>query len=540
MPEFVQHTWVNPGTIEKRAYQDAIAKTCLTGNTLVVVPTGLGKTSIAAVVAAERLHRAFEASKSMPKPAQPQGFVSADSYSVHRDAKVLFLAPTRPLVEQHKKSLEKFLKIGPDEIKAITGESSPSERKRLYEKADIVIATPQTIRNDIENRTLDLSSFILLVVDEAHRSVGNYAYVYIAKAYMDEALDPLVLALTASPGGFRSKIDEIRKQLFIQNVEIRSREDADVRPYVQKVDKVWIEVDFPAELSIIRSYLDAYRAEQIQKLANWRLPVSPKMSKKQIIIMQQNLARQKTGFSFQAMSVLAELLKLDHAALLLETQCLSAFEKYAERLKEDATRATARLLQNPHWVKATVAVKELIAQGRENPKMEKLKQLVSYELKARKKAIVFTQYRDTVDAIVKALSKIEGIKPVAFIGQAKKSGVGMSQKEQRAILDQFKFGTHNVLVATSIGEEGLDIEETDAVIFYEPIPSEIRNIQRAGRTARTKPGKVFFLVVRGTRDEAFYWAAHHKEKKMKNILESLQKKNPANLTSYWDQKYGKK
>jgi Fanconi anemia group M protein len=534
MPDFVSHPWINPGTIEKRAYQDAIVKTCLTGNTLVVVPTGLGKTSIAAIVAAERLHRAFELSKN--KPAQPAGFVSADSYSPHRDAKALLLAPTRPLVEQHKKSFDKFLKIGPDEIKAVTGESSPGERKRLYEKADVVIATPQTIRNDIENRTLDLSAFCLLVVDEAHRSVGNYAYVSIAKAYMDEALDPLVLALTASPGGFKSKIDEIRKQLFIKNVEIRSREDADVAPYVQKLNRVFVEVDFPADLSVVRSYLDRYRAEQLGKLAAWNLPVSPRMSKKQIIIMQQKLARQKSGFAFQAMSVLAELLKLDHAALLLETQCLYAFEKYAERLKEDATRATARLLNNPHWIKSMEAVKKLIESGKENPKMEKLKQLVSNELKTKKKAIVFTQYRDTVDAIVKTLAKMEGLRPVAFIGQAKKSGSGMSQKEQKAILDEFKLGTHNVLVATSIGEEGLDIEETDAVIFYEPIPSEIRNIQRAGRTARTKPGKVFFLIARGTRDEAFYWAGHHKEAKMKSILQAMQQKNPLNLTSYWDEK----
>lgn len=530
MPEFVQHPWINPGTIEKRAFQDNIAKTCLTGNTLVVVPTGLGKTSIAAIVAAERLHRAFEKSKSMPGKVQPGGFVSADSYSVHMDAKVLLLAPTRPLVEQHKASFEKFLKIGPDEIKAITGETSPPERKRLYEKADVVIATPQTIKNDIENRTLDLSPFCLLIVDEAHRSVGNYAYVSIAKAYMDEALDPLVLALTASPGGFRSKINEIRKQLFIQNVEIRSRDDADVKPYVQKLDKIWIEVDFPAEFSAIRSCLDMYRAEQIGKLSAWNLPVSTRMTKKQILSLQQSLARQKTGFAFQAMSVLAELLKLDHAALLLETQCLYAFEKYAERLRQDASRATGRLLKNPHWLKALEAVKALLLQGKENPKLEKLGQIVSSELKTKKKVIVFTQYRDTVDAIVRALSGLPGIKPIAFIGQAKKSGTGMSQKEQRSILDAFRLGTYNVLCATSIGEEGLDIEETDAVIFYEPIPSEIRNIQRAGRTGRTRPGKIFVLISKGTRDEAFYWAAHHKERKMKSILQEMRQRNPAALT----------
>ena len=333
MPEFVQHPWVNPGTIQKRAYQENVAKTSLTGNTLVVLPTGMGKTSVAAIVAAERLHQAFLREQKKPKIQQPtSAFVSADNFTRPTGNKVLLLAPTRPLIDQHKRSFEKFLKIGPDEIKAVTGGTKPGERKMMYEKADVVIATPQTVRNDLKNRTLDLSQFCLLIVDEVHRSVGNYAYVEIAKHYMDDALDPLILALTASPGGYRSKIKEIMKQLFIQNVEIRSRDDADVKPYVQKVDRRWIEVEFPAHLSIVRSYLDRYKAELIQKLASWHLPVSTRMSKKQILIMQQNMARKKTGFSFQAMSVLAEILKLDHAALLLETQCLYAFKKYSEKI----------------------------------------------------------------------------------------------------------------------------------------------------------------------------------------------------------------
>jgi ERCC4-related helicase len=94
------------------------------------------------------------------------------------------------------------------------------------------------------------------------------------------------------------------------------------------------------------------------------------------------------------------------------------------------------------------------------------------------KAIVFTQYRDTAQHIVDILNS-NGIKASRFVGQAKKQGdVGMKQEEQGQVLESFRKGEFSVLVATSIAEEGLDIPEVDLVIFYEPIPSEIRYIQR--------------------------------------------------------------
>jgi len=523
---FVLHAWINPNTIEARDYQEAIVKTALTGNTLCVLPTGLGKTSIAALVAAERLSRAFEAKKNKPKE-QPSMFVSADTISAVDDSKVLFLAPTRPLVDQHRKSFERMLKIGPDEIIAITGTMKPIDRKRAYQHGDVIIATPQTVRNDIKNRIMDLEHFNLLIVDEAHRSVGNYAYVFIAKHYMQAAKNPLILALTASPGASRAKIEQIKHALAITNVSIRSREDEDVKPYVQSVDNKWIEIDMPQSITAVREYFDRIRQANIQKLQDLGLQLPPKLSKKHILYLQQSLSKQKHWKSFAAMSILAEILKLDHAALLLETQSLYSFEKYVARLRDDDSKATARLLVNPLFKTALDKIIELSGKGIENPKLERLAGIAAAELAKKHQMIIFTQYRDTVDKIVKTLRAIEGAEPASFIGQASKGGqAGMSQKEQAEIIKDFKSGSYNILVATSIGEEGLDISETDAVIFYEPIPSEIRSIQRSGRTARTRPGKVIILIAKNTRDQAFYWSAHHKQKKMANILYGMQEKNP--------------
>jgi len=70
----------------------------------------------------------------------------------------------------------------------------------------------------------------------------------------------------------------------------------------------------------------------------------------------------------------------------------------------------------------------------------------------------------------------------------------------------------------------LDLPEVSVVIFYEPIPSAIRKIQRTGRTARLKPGKVITLLTKKTKDEVNFWVSAQKEKKMYKVLDDLKAK----------------
>jgi len=122
------------------------------------------------------------------------------------------------------------------------------------------------------------------------------------------------------------------------------------------------------------------------------------------------------------------------------------------------------------------------------------------------------------------LAQIPGIRPMRFVGQASRGeDIGLSQKEQVEILRKFREGEVNVIVATSIGEEGLDIPQVDLVVFYEPVPSEIRTIQRRGRTGRSAAGRVVMLVTRDTRDEAYFYSARRKESKMHQELDRLRK-----------------
>src|SRR3989344_5601330 len=230
----VTHPWINAGTIEQREYQESIVATAVTGNTLVCIPTGLGKTNISALVAAYRL------SKNM-------------------DGKILFLAPTRPLVEQHMKSFMRMLKVEEERMSVVTGETPPGERHGIYRKSDIIFSTPQCIRNDLKSGIISLQDFVLCIFDEAHRAVGNYAYPYVAKVYMSQSKEPLILGLTASPGSQRYKIDEVRSKLYIKNVEIRTREDSDVTKYVQEMKQGFVEVELTVPMQSVRKYLETVK-----------------------------------------------------------------------------------------------------------------------------------------------------------------------------------------------------------------------------------------------------------------------------------------
>lgn len=496
---FVQNPWITPNTIEEREYQNSIVRTAVTDNTLVILPTGLGKTSVAALVAAHRLEK-------------------------DRTKKILFLAPTKPLVEQHKATFERFFRAGL-EMQVITGSDDPGDRLKLYEKADIVFSTPQTIRNDIKAGKLSLNNFSLLIVDEAHRAVGNYAYPYVAKIFSNDA-QGLILALTASPGSFKVRVDEIKQKLFIRNVEIRSREDADVRSYIHEIKENRVVVELPVPLRTIHDHLKNIKSRRIKKLMEWRIINSFYVTKTDVLKLQQELSKKKSGFSFAAISVLAEILKVDHAMLLLETQCLHALKRYFDSLSIQESKAVARLLKEENFKNAVRLTDELINENAEHPKIDKLKEIVAEEISKNKYChiIVFAQFRDTISKIHEELKSIKGAAPIEFIGQAKKRGKGLSQKEQVQIINEFKMGFYNILVASQVGEEGLDITETDVVIFYEPTPSAIRKIQRSGRTARTKPGRVIVLITKDTRDEAFHWSGFQKERRMKRLVYAIQKK----------------
>ena len=216
--------------IEPREYQKEIFKTCIEKNCLVVLPTGLGKTLIALMLAIERM-------KTFP------------------GEKILFLAPTKPLAEQHLKYFKKNLPELFGDMQLFTGTVNSENRKKIWQTADIIFSTPQCIANDLKKRMYDLKDVCLLIEDEAHRCIKNYDYNYIAQEYKKQSLHPRIIGLTASPGSEKSKIKEICKNLFIEEVELRGRESLGVKEYLQELEFEKIMLDFPPEFEDMRKVL---------------------------------------------------------------------------------------------------------------------------------------------------------------------------------------------------------------------------------------------------------------------------------------------
>ncbi len=501
--EYINHPLIKPNTVEKRLYQLALAGEAIKKSNLIVLPTGLGKTVVALLVMVSRL---------------PRG-------------KVLLLSPTKPLVEQHVAFFKGTLNIPPENIVLFTGNTPPHKRETLWDNAQLVVSTPQVIENDLLGKKIALEKVSLIIFDEAHRATGNYSYVYIAEKYALQK-DPIVLGITASPGSDPEKIQEVCSNLHISSVEMRTDSDPDVRPYIFDKDIEWRYVPIPIEMKGLKLLMDKVLSDRLDKLRQLGLitPYQKRLSKREMLDLQAKLQSRLRSFPdqkiYQGISLLAEVFKVSHAIELSETQGASALEKYFERLENEAmsksgSKAAKRLMDD---LSMRQAVHHLGGCDGNNPKLNVIKELVAKQVleNPQSRVIVFTNYRDTAELVTNSLREVPGIKPVRFVGQASKyKDTGLTQKQQVEIIQKFKDGEFNTLVATSVAEEGLDIPATDLVVFFEPVPSEIRSIQRKGRTGRKHAGRVVVLMAKGSKDEAYHWTSNRKEKNMVRTMKNL-------------------
>jgi ERCC4-related helicase/ERCC4-type nuclease len=498
MVRWIQHPLIQPEKIEARLYQQVLAADVLkTGNTMIVAPTALGKTIVAALVAAERLKK-------------------------YPNSKVLVLAPSKPLVVQHEESLRQFLKAT---VTSLTGAIKPDERVNLWEKSQVICATPQTVESDIIAGRYSLKEVSLLVFDECHRGVGGYAYVFLAGRYTTHAKDPLILGLTASPGWDENKIKGVCENLFIQEVKIKKESDPDVTPYFNPVKVKWVKVELGKDLSTIRDHLDAALKSRLKTLKKLGIiPSITRVSKKDVLQAKEK-AQARIGSSthppkkcYLAVSLLTAVINVLHSLELLETQGTGTLYYYFQRLQKKKTKAAKSLINDDEFRLAMHLTRKAYLKGVEHPKLKKLIQILNKELQKDSRVIVFSQFRDTVEDIYQRCQD-EEISAVKFFGQASREREkGLSQKKQKDIIKAFRMGTYQVLISTSVAEEGIDIPSVDLVILYEPVPSEIRMIQRRGRTGRKSQGRMYILITKGTRDESYYYSSKHKEEMMKEQL----------------------
>lgn len=515
MAHYIDHPLIKSNAIEARLYQQVLAADVLKkGNTMIVAPTALGKTIVATLVAADRLEKV-------------------------KNSKILVLAPSKPLAIQHESTFKEFLTVP---CSSITGAVKTDERVKRWEESQIICATPQTVESDLLKGRYSLKDVSLVVFDECHHGVGSYSYVYLASRYVKESKFNLILGLTASPGSDKEKIKEVCDNLYIQSIVVKTEEDNDVRPYFNPVAIDWVRVKMSSELEKIKTPVDKALKIRLKGLKNMGVIRTVSVNKLDILKargrVQSAIARSVNPKKecFQAISILSAVINIQHSQELIETQGVVTFNKYVARLRKKKTKAAKSLIQDPNFGKAIYLAREAEKHGLEHPKLKKVTDIIKKELgqngqtklqsdryvkdadQKSSKIMVFTQYRDSLEMIHQKLEK-EGIKSAKFFGQASRDGEkGLTQKEQKEIIKAFKIGEYDVLLSTSVAEEGIDIPAVDLVILYEPVPSEVRMIQRRGRTGRKRSGRVKVLITNGTRDEGYYWASVNKERRMKHQL----------------------
>lgn len=507
--QFIEHPMVRERTLLRREYQVRIAEAALRGNTLVVLPTALGKTVIAELVVAEVLHR-------------------------YPGCRALVMAPTKPLVLQHTSSVLAHLRLERREVAALTGDVPDRERYWLDPSVRLVLATPQTVWNDISRGLVNLEEFAVVVMDECHRSRERYAYTRIANEYVKACPWPLILALTASPGSDPERVKELIRNLWIERIEWRTEEDEDVKAYVPGTDVSWVTVSLPEQYERVRSKIKEMIESRLERLRSTGYVALEgiEFNRRSLLAVMERLKAElgsgARGLVAHSLVVLSEVLSLFYALELVESQHASLLLRYLDEVRRSRRRSHRVLSSSSDFRELVELVKGCEA---EHPKVEALLRVLSEHLSSNPgdRVLVFANLRSTAELLVERMSS-RGIRAHLFVGKAEgKSGPRMTQDEQVRILREFRAGKFSVLVATSIGEEGLDVPECGLVVFYEPTVSGIRYIQRRGRTGRRLPGRVVILVTKGTIDEYYFREGYRRARRVERVLKLASRDLPGIL-----------
>ena len=498
MPPMISHPLLVENEIEARAYQLEATNASLSSSTLLVLPTAMGKTAVQWMVIAETLRK--------------------------NNGMALLLAPTNALVDQQHRGLDRVMNLQDGEtIARMTGATPPTKRKGAWEEHRIVVATPQVVRNDAQNGILNLSKVSVLIVDEAHRATGNAAVAQIGDMLMEANSNATILGATASPGWNESAVEEVCQRLHLEGIHVRGSDEPMLKPYSSPLEIQEIRVPVPSELremaAPLETWLEAIISRE-RRLGHYIRSGTISMGglNEAMQRVQAAIARDER-IAYRSAGDIGIAIRLHNLSNLLVCQGIAASREAIRRmqtrlkLKEKGERKLKEFLDDS---RIRNLEEKLEGMDEIHSKVSFTRRVIRQEISRNPdgRMIIFANYRDTVAAIVSFIEDIPGIKPTPFVGQANRDKDGMSHSEQIERLDAFRNGEYNVLVTTSVGEEGLDIPRADLVLFYEPVGSEIRTIQRRGRTGRHNSGTVYVLIAQDTRDEGATAAAAKREERM--------------------------
>ncbi|KAL4797472.1 hypothetical protein BDV19DRAFT_46323 [Aspergillus venezuelensis] len=523
-------TWVYPTNLGKtRDYQFNITQKGLFHNLLVALPTGLGKTFIAATVMLNWLRWT-------------------------KDAQIIFVAPTKPLVAQQISACLQIAGIPRSQTTMLTGEAPPGVRAEEWKTKRVFFMTPQTLTNDLKSGIADPKRIVLLVVDEAHRATGGYAYVEVVKFLRRFNQSFRVLALTATPGSTVESVQAVVDGLDIARVEIRTEQSLDIREYVHARNTDIQTFQNNDEMVLCMDLLSSTLQPLVDQLRNlnafWgrdAMSLTPfGLTKARQQWMVSDAGRNAHfGLKNKVNAIFTVLASMAHGIDLLKYHGITPLYRHLIHFQSNTDgkkggKYQRQIVGDEHFKKLMNYLRpwttnpEFIG----HPKLEYLKQVVlnhfmdagegahaaTGENQTATRVMIFVHFRDSAEEVTRVLKRYEPmIRPHVFVGQSSAKGSeGMGQKTQLDIVQKFKKGTYNTIVATSIGEEGLDIGEVDLIVCYDSSASPIRMLQRMGRTGRKRAGNIVLLLMQGKEEENYLKAKDNYEKMQQLIASGTQ------------------
>uniref|UniRef100_A0A5F8AG31 FA complementation group M n=1 Tax=Macaca mulatta TaxID=9544 RepID=A0A5F8AG31_MACMU len=488
--------WIYPTNCPVRDYQLHISRAALFCNTLVCLPTGLGKTFIAAVVM-YNFYRWF-----------PSG-------------KVVFMAPTKPLVTQQIEACYQVMGIPQSHMAEMTGSTQAFTRKEIWCSKRVLFLTPQVMVNDLSRGACPAAEIKCLVIDEAHKALGNYAYCQVVRELVKYTNHFRILALSATPGSDIKAVQQVITNLLIGQIELRSEDSPDILAYSyeRKIEKLIVPLG--EELAAIQKtyiqILESFAHSLIQRNVLMRRDI-PNLTKYQIILARDQFRKNPSP---NIVGIQQGVIEGEFAI------CISLYHGY-ELLQQMGMRSLYFFLCGIMDGTKGDKNKKFVYS---HPKLKKLEEVVIEHFKSwnaentsekkrdETRVMIFSSFRDSVQEIAEMLSQHQPIiRVMTFVGHASgKSTKGFTQKEQLEVVKQFRDGGYNTLVSTCVGEEGLDIGEVDLIICFDSQKSPIRLVQRMGRTGRKRQGRIVVILSEG-REEHIY---NQSQSNKRNICKAI-------------------
>ncbi|XP_070956325.1 Fanconi anemia group M protein isoform X2 [Macaca nemestrina] len=493
--------WIYPTNCPVRDYQLHISRAALFCNTLVCLPTGLGKTFIAAVVM-YNFYRWF-----------PSG-------------KVVFMAPTKPLVTQQIEACYQVMGIPQSHMAEMTGSTQAFTRKEIWCSKRVLFLTPQVMVNDLSRGACPAAEIKCLVIDEAHKALGNYAYCQVVRELVKYTNHFRILALSATPGSDIKAVQQVITNLLIGQIELRSEDSPDILAYSyeRKIEKLIVPLG--EELAAIQKtyiqILESFAHSLIQRNVLMRRDI-PNLTKYQIILARDQFRKNPSPniVGIQQGVIEGEFaicISLYHGYELLQQMGMRSLYFFLCGIMDGTkgmTRSKNELGRNEDFMKlynhlecmfahtrsTSADSVSAIQQGDKNkkfvyshPKLKKLEEVVIEHFKSwnaentsekkrdETRVMIFSSFRDSVQEIAEMLSQHQPIiRVMTFVGHASgKSTKGFTQKEQ--------------------------LEK-----------SPIRLVQRMGRTGRKRQGRIVVILSEG-REERIY---NQSQSNKRNICKAI-------------------